>query len=323
LTIFKKLSPIIVDIKEEIYQTISRDFPFSLKTPIEYFFKFPGKLLRPLLLVLSCKSVGGSFKDTYPAAAGIEIFHNFTLIHDDIMDQDDLRRGRETIHKKWGEGAAILVGDMLVGLAYEKMMECDSKYTKNILYLFNETYLKLCEGQALDKEFEERDLVSLNDYLDMISKKTAWLFKFSCQVGAILGGATSNQINLMRDFGNALGLGFQIQDDLLDFIGEQEALGKEVGSDLRMNKKTFVTLTYDKFISMNQKYRSIYPSNIWQFKTIQDLRSALFEMGLVNHVQQQVDEYLLKATNLLKKIQPLDDGNDLYQIILTLKNRQY
>ena len=177
----EKFNPLIDRIQQNLQGSVKNDFPQSLREPILYFLEAPGKKIRPLLTLLSCETVGGQLEDAIPAATGIELFHDFTLIHDDIMDRDDLRRGRYTIHKKWGEDTAILVGDALVGLAYEQMLASPEAYLSPVLNLFNETLIKVCEGQALDKEFEKRQQVSLEDYIDMITKKTAWLIRLSTQ----------------------------------------------------------------------------------------------------------------------------------------------
>lgn len=323
MAIFKKLEPLINWVQDSLQESVNSNFPQSLKDPINYFLATPGKKIRPLLTLLSAEAVGGNVKDALSAAVGIELFHDFTLIHDDIMDHDDLRRGRSTIHKKWGEDSAILVGDMMIGLAFEKMLQSDAQYLPTILNLFNETLIKVCEGQALDKEFEARHDVSIDEYLDMISKKTAWLFKLSCQLGAILGGGSENQIETMQQFGKLVGIGFQVQDDLLDYIGKEEALGKKVGSDLKMHKKTYVTLHYAHKIETNQQLITRYPTEISQFETMDKLKSALFDLDVVSETQQFVDDYVQGALKLLDKVQPLEDENKIYQMVLNLQKRNY
>jgi len=323
LTIFKKLDPLLEKIQQELQHSIKSDFPQSIKDPIHYFLETPGKKIRPLLTLLCAEAVGGKTSDALCAAVGIELFHDFTLIHDDIMDRDDMRRGRFTVHKKWGEDSAILVGDMMIGMAFEKMLACDGQYLSTVLPLFNEALIKVCEGQALDKEFEVRENVSLDDYLDMISKKTAWLFKLSCEIGAIIGGGTSEEVETMRQFGNLLGIGFQIQDDLLDYIGEELTLGKKVGSDLKMHKKTYVTLLYLQKVGQQSDKTKSYPAAISQFSSLPDLKTALFDLGIVVETKKLVNDYIRGALRLLERIQPLTESNHLYQMVLALQKRDY
>ncbi len=323
MAIFEELQPLIDRVQDQLQKSVKDEFPSTLKEPIYYFLESPGKKIRPLLTLLSCEAIGGQYEDALHAAVGIELFHDFTLIHDDIMDQDDLRRGRYTVHKKWGEESAILVGDALIGLAYEKMMECKPQYLSTVIRLFNEALLKVCEGQALDKEFEDMQHVDLNDYLNMISKKTAWLFKLSCQIGAILGGGSQDRVKLMTQFGYFLGMGFQIQDDLLDYMGEENTLGKKIGSDLKMDKKTYITLKYREHILKNNDLLSKYPQTLTQYNEIKKVQNALNELGIVRETQNVVNQYIENALDLLKSVQPLTEENKLLRMVLSLQKRQY
>ncbi|OGB68964.1 MAG: hypothetical protein A2Y94_02840 [Caldithrix sp. RBG_13_44_9] len=309
-------------VQQQLQESVKSEFPASLKEPILYFLEAPGKKIRPLLTLLSCQAVGGELEQAMPAALGVELFHDFTLIHDDIMDKDDLRRGRFTVHKKWGEDAAILVGDLLIGLAYQKMLQCEARYLPRALNLFNEALIKVCEGQALDKEFEGREQVSLAEYLDMINKKTAWLFKLSSQLGAILGGAGSSEIAAMENFGNSLGIGFQIQDDWLDYAGEETSLGKKVGSDLKLNKKTYVTLKYQEVIAESSAAAKKYPPRLSDYHSLVELREVLYELGIADQIQNLIDYYIQDALDSLEKVQTLTDTNQLFQLVTALRHRQ-
>jgi len=322
LAIFQTLSPLIDAVQQQLQECVKADFPASLKEPILYFLEAPGKKIRPLLTLLSCQAVGGELEQAMPAALGVELFHDFTLIHDDIMDKDDLRRGRFTVHKKWGEDVAILVGDALIGLAYQKILQCESRHLPKALTLFNEALITVCEGQALDKEFEARQRVSLAEYLDMISKKTAWLFKLSSQLGAILGGARPNEIVAMENFGNSLGIGFQIQDDWLDYTGEESTLGKKVGSDLKLNKKTYITLKYQEVIAGSSRTAKKYPPQLSDYHSLLELKEALFELGIADQIQNLIDYYIQDALDSLEKVQPLNDTNQLYQLVSALRHRE-
>jgi geranylgeranyl diphosphate synthase type II len=320
--IFKQLEPLVTDIQGALQRSVKTEFTPSLREPILYFLESPGKKIRPLLTLLSCQAVGGRMEDAMPAAVGIELFHDFTLIHDDIMDKDDLRRGRFTVHKKWGEDSAILVGDLLVGLAYENMLQCQPQHLSRILTLFNETLIKVCEGQALDKEFEKREYVSPQEYIDMISKKTAWLFKLSTQLGAILGGAGEDLVDAMTRFGDSLGIGFQIQDDWLDYTGEESSLGKKVGSDLKLDKKTYVALSYAALLRDHPEMRVRYPLRMSDYRSLPQLKEDLFHLGIAAEVEARINGYMDDALKALKRIQPLDESNRLYQLVLALHKRQ-
>jgi geranylgeranyl diphosphate synthase type II len=320
--VFKKFESLIQEIQKELELSAKSDFPQSLREPILYFLESSGKKIRPLLTIFACQAVGGSPRDAMPAALGIELFHDFTLIHDDIMDRDELRRGRHTIHKKWGEDTAILVGDALVGLAYERMLQSPDVHLSRVLNLFNETLIKVCEGQALDKEFEKRQQVSVDDYIDMITKKTAWLIRLSTQLGAILGGGTGEQVNAMTHFGNQLGIGFQIQDDWLDYVGEENSLGKQVGSDLKLDKKTYVTLKYQEIILKTPALKAKYPARLPDFASLSELKSALYELNIADDIQNLIDFYLTDALKSLESVQPLTENNQLYQLALALQKRQ-
>ncbi|MFZ0390288.1 MAG: polyprenyl synthetase family protein [Calditrichia bacterium] len=323
MDIFSKLQPLINTIQNRLQEDVKDEFPRTLKEPIYYFLETPGKKVRPLLTVLSCQAVGGNVSQALPAAVGIELLHDFTLIHDDIMDRDDLRRGRLTIHRRWDEGTAILVGDALVGMAYISMLRTDSRHQSRVLPHFSQALIKVCEGQALDKEFENRSEVSVDDYLDMIGKKTAWLFKLSCQIGAVLGGGTSRQVEALQQFGHHLGIGFQIQDDLLDYVADETKLGKKVGSDLKMDKKTYVALCYNEHLAAHPELQNKYPSRMNQFKTLDLLGQAIDELDIAGHTRRLAESHFEKALNYLAEVQPLTAENDLYQIVRFLQTRQY
>jgi geranylgeranyl diphosphate synthase type II len=192
--------------------------PLSLYRPMQYVMDSGGKRIRPLLLLLCGEAVGGSVESCLQASLAVELLHTFTLVHDDIMDHDDLRRGRETVHKKWDESTAILAGDGLVTMAYKTLLKTKHDRLQDVLNLFTDGLLVLCEGQALDKEYETVSKISLEDYNRMIYKKTAKLIEVSCEMGVVLGNGSSAERDILRQFGINLGLAFQIQDDLLDII---------------------------------------------------------------------------------------------------------
>jgi len=321
--ILERLKPLNDRIQEKLLSSIDDEFPRTLKDPIRYFLETPGKKIRPLLTLLCCQAVGGGVEDALPAAVGIELFHDFTLIHDDIMDQDELRRGRITIHKKWDEGTAILVGDALVGMAYTFLVQSNPTHLSEVVNLFSEGLIKVCEGQALDKEFESRSQVDMPEYLDMISKKTAWLFKLSCQIGAILGGATPEEVQTFAAFGHRLGIAFQVQDDLLDLIADENQLGKKVGSDFEMHKKTYLSVKYQNYIQNHPESASRYPEAFHRFASIEQLKDAMNKLGLVAEIRNDLDIFFQQALDQLKKVRPLDEKNEIYKLVQFLRIRQY
>jgi len=211
--------------------------------PIRFVVSSGGKRLRATLLMLSCEAVGGNTDDALNAAAAIEMLHNFTLVHDDVMDNAPLRRGRPTVHKKWDENVAILAGDEMIGLAYEALLKTPAQSIPGVADIFTRALVEVCEGQGLDKEFECRTDVTLPEYLRMIRKKTARIIAAACEIGAVIGRGSRGQVAALRMFGDHLGMAFQMKDDLLDVTGEEKDFGKAIGSDILEKKKTVLLLT--------------------------------------------------------------------------------
>lgn len=216
--------------------------PSSLYEPGDYFLSWGGKRIRPVMCLMGNELFADIHPDSYQVASAIELFHNFTLIHDDIMDEAPLRRGMETVHMKYGSNTALLAGDVMLIRAYEYLNQIGAQYLPRILSLFNKTAREVCEGQQLDIDFEKAEQVSLDAYIEMISLKTSVLLAASLEMGAILGGASEGNCRHIYSFGKNLGIAFQIQDDYLDAFGDPEKFGKEVGGDIRQNKKTFLML---------------------------------------------------------------------------------
>ena len=216
--------------------------PASLYDPNEYFLKLGGKRIRPVLCLMGNELFDEIKEDAWHVGTAIELFHNFTLIHDDIMDKAPLRRGMETVHTKYGENTALLAGDVMLVTAYEELNKISIEHLQSILRLFNRTAKEVCEGQQMDMDFEKMDNVSLDAYLKMIELKTSVALAASLQTGAILGAAGERNQHLLYDFGKKLGIAFQVQDDYLDAFGNPEKFGKQVGGDILANKKTFLLL---------------------------------------------------------------------------------
>lgn len=212
----------------------------DLYTPIEYTLEPAGKRLRPMLCLKACEAFSGDPLKALNQAMAIEMFHNFTLIHDDVMDRSDTRRGKPTVFAKWGSTQAILSGDALLTIATQKAAEAPADKISDVLKVFNRTALEVYEGQQLDMDFENRDDVTTDEYLEMIRLKTSTLLGASCMIGAIMGGADPEQANAMYRFGETLGLSFQLRDDWLDTFGDPKEFGKPIGNDIRNRKKTYM-----------------------------------------------------------------------------------
>lgn len=231
--------------------------PTTLYDPGEYFLNLGGKRVRPIMCLMGNELFDTIHPDAYHVADAIELFHNFTLIHDDIMDAAPLRRGMETVHMKYGESTALLTGDVMMIQSYEYLSKIQTPFIQPILQVFNRTAKEVCEGQQLDMDFEKQENVSLDEYIEMISLKTSVLLAASLEMGAILGGASAGNRNHLYAFGKNLGIAFQIQDDYLDAFGDPEKFGKDVGGDIRQNKKTFLLLHALEVADVEQKAQLI------------------------------------------------------------------
>jgi len=216
--------------------------PASLYKPADYFIGLGGKRIRPVMCLMGNELVDEINPDAWHVGAAIELFHNFTLIHDDIMDKAPLRRGMATVHSKFGEPTALLAGDVMLVIAYDYLNKINTSYLHKIIHLFNKTAREVCEGQQLDMDFEKKESVKMDEYLRMIELKTSVLLASSLKMGAILGGAGEGNQQHLYQFGRNLGIAFQVQDDYLDAFGDPAKFGKQVGGDIRANKKTFLMI---------------------------------------------------------------------------------
>ncbi|HYE53544.1 MAG TPA: polyprenyl synthetase family protein [Chitinophagaceae bacterium] len=246
---------------QELSQSFSEKFnnqklsdqPGKLYEAADYFLGLGGKRIRPVMCLMGSELFDDINPDAWHAAMAIELFHNFTLIHDDIMDKSSLRRGQPTVHMKYGDATALLSGDLMLVAAYDHLNKIDNKYLHRIMHLFNKTGRQVCEGQQLDMDFEQQENVQLDEYIHMIGLKTSVLLAASLQMGAILGGASLGNQQHLYEFGKNLGIAFQIQDDYLDAFGDPQKFGKEIGGDIRANKKTFLVIRAMEVCSPEQK----------------------------------------------------------------------
>lgn len=227
---------------EKFTKQVETQHPKELYLPVNYILSLGGKRMRPALVLAGCDLFGGNIEKAVHAALAIEVFHNFTLVHDDIMDKAPLRRNKPTVHKKWDEGIAILSGDAMLVQAYQLICKTDPVALSSVLDVFSATAIQVCEGQQLDMNYEKAHKISLPQYLHMINLKTAVLLGASLKTGAIIGGAMPEDAQRLYDFGTNMGLAFQLQDDILDVYGDEERFGKQRGGDIISNKKTWMLI---------------------------------------------------------------------------------
>ena len=313
------------NINARLEKVFGKREPRSLYEPSSYIISGTGKRLRPLLVLLTAKSVGGKFDVAYNAAVAVELLHNFTLVHDDIMDNADKRRGRLTLHKKYNESTAILVGDSLLSVAYEYLLkDCDTN-SKDILYAFTKGLVEVCEGQGLDTEFEHRRNVSLDEYLLMIKMKTASMIKMCCKIGSTLGGGTKEEIKGITNYGLNLGIAFQIQDDLLDITADEEKFGKRIGGDLLEGKKTYLFIkALEKAKGEDRKTllkvidnKGIRINQINKYKTLYE------KLNVIKDAKDSINYYTKRALKSLYVIKNENDRNTLIWLadILLKRNK--
>ena len=279
--------------------------PRNLYEPIHYILKLGGKRMRPVLTLMSAEVFDGDYKMALPAALAVEVFHNFSLVHDDIMDDAPLRRGNETVHEKWNTNTAILSGDAMLILAYQYFEKYNTEVFRELAKLFSKTALEVCEGQQWDVDFETRDDVTILDYLKMIEYKTAVLVAAAMKMGAIVAETSTENADLIYDFGLYLGLAFQLQDDYLDAFGDPETFGKQVGGDIIENKKTYLYLKAIAFASPTEHKQllhlfSIQPAD--SSEKIESVKAIFNATGASKATQQAIQDYTLKAFETLQKI---------------------
>ncbi|MGZ9674698.1 polyprenyl synthetase family protein [Flavobacterium sp. GNP001] len=279
--------------------------PRNLYEPIHYILDLGGKRMRPVLTLMSAEIFGADYKNALPAALAVEVFHNFSLVHDDIMDDAPLRRGNETVHEKWNINTGILSGDAMLILAYQYFEQYEPLIFRDLAKLFSKTALEVCEGQQWDVDFEERTDVTLEEYLKMIQYKTAVLVAAAMKMGAIIAETSAENANLIYDFGLNLGLAFQLQDDYLDAFGNPETFGKQVGGDIIENKKTYLYLKAVAFSAEKeaQELRDLFAvqleDNTEKIERVKELFNA---SGASKATQDAIQDYTFKAFQMLDQL---------------------
>ncbi|WP_409019296.1 polyprenyl synthetase family protein [Dyadobacter sp. CY347] len=303
---------------EQLLQTLQIEFekqsygehPIELYEPIRYIMSLGGKRFRPLLTLLAASIYSDDWENAVKPAMAVEVFHNFTLMHDDIMDQAPLRRGKPTVHEKWNSNTAILSGDVMLIRAYDLLLDIPAEKLRRVLERFNKTAAEVCEGQQLDMNFETRWDVTEEEYLGMIRLKTSVLLGFALELGGIIGGADEESIQLLYAAGENMGIGFQLKDDLLDVYGDPDKFGKQVGGDIISNKKTFLLIEalskadhdakteLDKWIGLESFDKQEKVAGV----------TAIYEkLGIRAFTEQKIQEYFTKGLSSLHALKIDED----------------
>ena len=315
-----------MDINKEILNLDWKREPYGLYEPIEYTLAAGGKRVRPQLAMIANQMFGGNDEDVLPAALALEVFHNFTLLHDDVMDKADVRRGRPTVHIKWNENTAILSGDQMLIEAYKLLSGVPADKLPRVLQLFNKMATEICEGQQYDVDFESQEYVTIEEYLKMIRLKTSVLLANALQTGAYIAGADEQAQGDLYEFGINIGLAFQIQDDILDVWGDPKTFGKAVGGDISCNKKTFVYLEAmrrlgDEAIGneLQQWYSQVLEDNTTKIAAVKEIFEQL---DVRTACEKVVEDYTQKALALLNQLPQNAATEQLRQLANKLNTRK-
>lgn len=305
------LEPYKIKIDQAIARLSFSEQPADLYDPIRYLLSLGGKRIRPILALMAAELYGADkVDDAMPAALAIELFHNFTLVHDDIMDRAPLRRGQPTIYQKWNDAVAILVGDKLMVRAYTELAQSPSSTLPALLNAFNQVAREVCEGQQWDMQYENEPVVNESDYIEMIRLKTAVLLGTSLKMGAIVGGASQHDAQCLYDFGVFVGIAFQLQDDILDLYGESTHVGKQIGGDILANKKTILQITaFSRADEANQQRLLRYFEGEQSLTTAQEeekikaVRAIYDQVGVLPQVSRLQEKYVEQAFGSLDKLE--------------------
>lgn len=300
--------------------------PKGLYDPVSYVLSLGGKRIRPVLMLMAYNLYREDVKSILQSATGIEVYHNYTLLHDDLMDRADMRRGKATVHKVWNDNVAILSGDAMLVLAYQFMAQCASEKLKDVMDLFSLTALEICEGQQLDMEFEQRKDVKEDEYIEMIRLKTSVLLAASLKIGAILGGASKEDADALYDFGVNLGLAFQLKDDLLDVYGDPLRFGKNIGGDILCNKKTYLVIK--AFEHANTEQEALLSD--WFTRETFDPQEKIAavtrlynEIGVKALCENRIVEYSKRASESLNRVNvPAENKQELETMMNELMHRE-
>ena len=279
--------------------------PASLYDPIKYVLSLGGKRIRPVLMLLAYNLYREDPENILMPAIGLETYHNYTLLHDDLMDNADMRRGHDTVHKKWDANKAILSGDSMLVLAYQRMQQCDARYLQAVMEVFTETALEIGEGQEYDMSFETRNDVTEDEYIEMIRLKTSVLLACAMKIGAILAGAPEEDVENLYKFGEQLGLAFQLQDDLLDVYGDPAVFGKTIGGDIASNKKTYMLINAVNRATTEQRnelMKWIEAKEFDRTEKVQAVTALYDQIGIRQLCEQKINYYFDECRKYLAKV---------------------
>jgi len=312
-------------IDEALPGVVEGQSPTALYDAVEHVLRAGGKRVRPVLLLLVAEAYGASVDRALPAALAVEVFHNFTLVHDDLMDEDDERRGGATVHVKWDPGTAVLAGDLMMGLSYDLLGQVEEGDTEALYAVYHPMVEQLCAGQALDASFETDDAVTVDSYLDMIDRKTGALLSAAVELGGVIGGAPSPERDRLGTAGRLVGRAFQIQDDLLDLTAEDEAWGRGVGGDLVRGKKTFLTLRaleraegedHDWFARLSTN-GGLPPGDV------PEARERMADLGIFEEAREAVRTYTDQAHDHLDPLPDTPAADTLHWLVDRLQARDH
>ncbi|NNE45701.1 MAG: polyprenyl synthetase family protein [Rhodothermales bacterium] len=317
------ISSLRVDVNEHLASLVTEVEPSALYDPVRYVLAGGGKRLRPIILLLTADGFGVTEKEALPAALAVEVFHNFTLVHDDIMDHSVERRGRPTVHTRWNQDVAILAGDYLLSLAYTQLSRSHPEILQPMTAVFGEMVKDLCEGQTLDKEFETRRDISVDDYLRMIDAKTGALLRACLELGGVLGRATADERRLLRQAGISVGRAFQIRDDLLDVIAEDDRWGKKVGGDLVEGKRTYLLLRCLELPEGDDRswFERIVENDGLEEHLIPEARTRMIEAGVIEDAGKQIEHYTRMAEQQLNALSARRSLNTLSALLSGMMDR--
>ena len=314
-------------IEEEIRSLKYGENPLELYQPLEYLMSLGGKRIRPLLTLMAADIFSANWNDAMKPAIGVEVFHNFTLMHDDIMDAAPLRRGKPTVHEKWNPNVAILSGDVMLICAYELMTSVEESIFKKVIKRFNRTAAEVCEGQQQDMNFAVRNDVTEEEYIDMIRQKTSVLLGFALELGGLIAKTNETNTQLLFDMGVNIGIGFQLKDDILDVYGDPEKFGKQVGGDIIENKKTFLlieALAQAKYKAEEQELQQwLSAVEFDKNEKVKAVRAIYDSLGIKQMVETKMNDYFSKGLNDLEKLDaPAEKKQPLLQLIQNLIERE-
>lgn len=320
-TKFDEFRKIIENRIKEVTQIFE---PVDLYEPYNYFMAEGGKRIRPALTMMACGAAVGSPESALDCGVALEIMHNFTLVHDDIMDKSDFRRNRPTVHKKWNESIAILTGDAMIGFAYKLIPNHKRHY--EIIQTFTNGLIEVCEGQVYDMQFNTSQDVKIDDYIKMISKKTSALLETCTAIGGLVADADEMIIKGLKNYAKYLGLAFQIQDDLLDMIADEKVFGKKVGLDIQEGKKTYLVILANERAEKPEHKKLLdkyYNSNGLSAEYVPKFNEMFVELGIFDEAKNKISEYFKIAEEALKELPDTDYKKMLLWLLDKLNNRKY